>query len=163
MSAWCLNELWGSCTKELIVVETVLDFCPQIPNPACYYIIENLVYSKKGAWIHQSEAVDSILNFVSLSCIVGLQAEVRFILDDAMQTVRFKNELERNITIKLGYANAKIYKCEDERCPRPMAYKYGCEHNPRDRLMYQEACTIDCKQHNSFVISSSLLYIWREC
>ena len=27
-----------------------------------------------------------------------------------MQTVRFKNELERNITIKLGYANAKIYK-----------------------------------------------------
>jgi translation initiation factor 2 gamma subunit (eIF-2gamma) len=23
--------------------------------------------------------------------------------------VRFKNELERNITIKLGYANAKIY------------------------------------------------------
>ena len=43
-----------------------------------------------------------------------------------MQTFRFKNELERNITIKLGYANAKIYKCEDERCPRPMSYKeYG--------------------------------------
>lgn len=41
-----------------------------------------------------------------------------------LQTVRFKNELERNITIKLGYANAKIYKCEDERCPRPMCYKY---------------------------------------
>jgi translation initiation factor 2 subunit 3 len=27
-----------------------------------------------------------------------------------VQTVRFKNELIRNITIKLGYANAKIYK-----------------------------------------------------
>lgn len=40
-----------------------------------------------------------------------------------VQTVRFKNELERNITIKLGYANAKIYKCEDEKCPRPMCYK----------------------------------------
>ena len=26
------------------------------------------------------------------------------------QTVRFKNELERNITIKLGYANAKVSK-----------------------------------------------------
>jgi translation initiation factor 2 subunit 3 len=25
-----------------------------------------------------------------------------------VQTVRFKNELERNITIKLGYANAKV-------------------------------------------------------
>jgi len=28
-----------------------------------------------------------------------------------VKTVRFKNELVRNITIKLGYANAKIYKC----------------------------------------------------
>ena len=27
-----------------------------------------------------------------------------------LQTVRFKNELERNITIKLGYANAKVRK-----------------------------------------------------
>lgn len=26
----------------------------------------------------------------------------------SFQTVRFKNELERNITIKLGYANAKV-------------------------------------------------------
>jgi translation initiation factor 2 subunit 3 len=29
-----------------------------------------------------------------------------------VQTIRFKNELIRNITIKLGYANAKIYKCD---------------------------------------------------
>lgn len=28
-----------------------------------------------------------------------------------VQTVRFRKELERNITIKLGYANAKLYKC----------------------------------------------------
>lgn len=40
-----------------------------------------------------------------------------------VQTVRFKNELERNITIKLGYANAKIYKCEDDACPRPATYR----------------------------------------
>ena len=35
-----------------------------------------------------------------------------------VQTVRFKNELERNITIKLGYANAKIYQAKDPRVPR---------------------------------------------
>lgn len=35
-----------------------------------------------------------------------------------VQTVRFKNELERNITIKLGYANAKIFKAAEPRCPR---------------------------------------------
>lgn len=39
-----------------------------------------------------------------------------------VQTVRFKNELVRNITIKLGYANAKIYKCTNPACPRPQSY-----------------------------------------
>lgn len=40
-----------------------------------------------------------------------------------VQTVRFKNELERNITIKLGYANAKIYKCDGPDHPRPDCYR----------------------------------------
>lgn len=57
------------------------------------------------------------------------ELHIKFLLDPQhfvthLQTVRFKNELERNITIKLGYANAKIYKCEEERCPRPMCYKW---------------------------------------
>ncbi|GFT53776.1 eukaryotic translation initiation factor 2 subunit 3 [Nephila pilipes] len=39
-----------------------------------------------------------------------------------VQTVRFKNELVRNITIKLGYANAKIYKCNNPHCSRPNCY-----------------------------------------
>ncbi|KAI9305528.1 eukaryotic translation initiation factor 2 subunit 3 [Cunninghamella echinulata] len=50
-----------------------------------------------------------------------------------VQTVRFQNEMERNITIKLGYANAKIYKCSNEECPRPRCYRsYGSakEDNP---------------------------------
>jgi translation initiation factor 2 subunit 3 len=45
-----------------------------------------------------------------------------------VQTVRFKNELIRNITIKLGYANAKIYQCDNAACPRPGCYRsYGSE------------------------------------
>lgn len=40
-----------------------------------------------------------------------------------VQTVRFKNELERNITIKLGYANAKIYQCDNPECPRPTCFR----------------------------------------
>ena len=39
-----------------------------------------------------------------------------------VHTVRFKNELERNITIKLGYANAKIYKSDDPKCQRPVCF-----------------------------------------
>lgn len=43
-----------------------------------------------------------------------------------VQTVRFKNEIERNITIKLGYANAKLYRCTNAQCPRPGCYRaYG--------------------------------------
>ncbi|KAK8806983.1 hypothetical protein WA158_003742 [Blastocystis sp. Blastoise] len=45
-----------------------------------------------------------------------------------VQTVRFKNELERNITIKLGYANAKIFKCDNPECPRPECFRsYGSD------------------------------------
>ncbi|KAL4547116.1 hypothetical protein Ndes2526B_g07901 [Nannochloris sp. 'desiccata'] len=60
-----------------------------------------------------------------------------------VQTVRFKNELERNITIKLGYANAKIYKCADDKCPRPACYKaYGSskEDNPKCDVPANEPC-----------------------
>lgn len=39
-----------------------------------------------------------------------------------VHTVRFKNELERNITIKLGYANAKIFRSYDKKCQRPVCY-----------------------------------------
>ncbi|KAJ7200004.1 P-loop containing nucleoside triphosphate hydrolase protein [Mycena pura] len=45
-----------------------------------------------------------------------------------VSTVRFTNELCRNITIKLGYANTKIYKCENPACPRPGCYRsYGSD------------------------------------
>ncbi|KAL3338089.1 hypothetical protein AABB24_030333 [Solanum stoloniferum] len=71
-----------------------------------------------------------------------------------VQTVRFKNELERNITIKLGYANAKIYKCEEERCPRPACYKaYGSgkEDNPMCDVPGFENCKMKLLRHVSFV------------
>lgn len=48
-----------------------------------------------------------------------------------VQTVRFKNELVRNITIKLGYANAKVYKCDNEHCPRPGCYR-SCSSTKED-------------------------------
>lgn len=48
-----------------------------------------------------------------------------------VQTVRFKNELERNITIKLGYANAKVYRCDNDACPRPDCYRsYKSDKEP---------------------------------
>ncbi|KZO91766.1 hypothetical protein CALVIDRAFT_488612 [Calocera viscosa TUFC12733] len=74
-------------------------------------------------------------------------------------TVRFKNELERNITIKLGYANAKIYKCSNPACPRPGCYKsYRSdkeEHPPCERPgcnsrmnLVRHISFVDCPGHD---------------
>ena len=71
-----------------------------------------------------------------------------------VQTVRFKNELERNITIKLGYANAKIYKAADPSCPRPRCYRaYGSskEDSPACDAPGFEGTRMELLRHVSFV------------
>lgn len=71
-----------------------------------------------------------------------------------VQTVRFKNELERNITIKLGYANAKIYQCDDPKCPRPSSFKsYGSgkEDTPFCDVPGFETARMKLLRHVSFV------------
>lgn len=70
-----------------------------------------------------------------------------------VQTVRFKNELERNITIKLGYANAKIYKCDDENCPRPTCFRSYKSEKEIDPPCERDGCegTYRLLRHISFV------------
>jgi translation initiation factor 2 subunit 3 len=57
-----------------------------------------------------------------------------------VQTVRFKNELERNITIKLGYANAKIYECDNKECPRPGSFRSYKSEKEIDPACEREGC-----------------------
>ncbi|OIW34960.1 eukaryotic translation initiation factor 2 gamma subunit [Coniochaeta ligniaria NRRL 30616] len=70
-----------------------------------------------------------------------------------VQTVRFKNELIRNITIKLGYANAKIYKCDNKECPRPTCYRSYKSDKEVDPPCEREGCggTYRLLRHVSFV------------
>ncbi|KAK1600307.1 initiation factor eIF2 gamma [Colletotrichum navitas] len=70
-----------------------------------------------------------------------------------VQTVRFKNELIRNITIKLGYANAKIYKCDSPECPRPGCYKSYKSEKEVDPPCERDGCsgTYRLIRHVSFV------------
>ncbi|KAL1958755.1 hypothetical protein VTO42DRAFT_3874 [Malbranchea cinnamomea] len=70
-----------------------------------------------------------------------------------VQTVRFKNEQERNITIKLGYANAKIYKCDNPKCPRPTCYRSYKSEKEVDPPCEREGCggTYRLLRHVSFV------------
>ncbi|KAI5796972.1 elongation factor Tu GTP binding domain-containing protein [Pyronema domesticum] len=83
-----------------------------------------------------------------------------------VQTVRFKNELERNITIKLGYANAKVYKCDNPACPRPGNYRSYKSDKEVDPLCEREGCGghyqllrhvsfVDCPGHD--ILMSTML------
>lgn len=80
-----------------------------------------------------------------------------------VQTVRFKNELERNITIKLGYANAKIYKCDNPECPRPTCYKSYKSEKEIDPPCEREGCTGTYRllRHVSYVLTRSVLRDWK--
>ncbi|XP_071497323.1 eukaryotic translation initiation factor 2 subunit 3 [Diadema antillarum] len=70
-----------------------------------------------------------------------------------VQTVRFKNELERNITIKLGYANAKVYKCDSPACPRPACYRSAGSNKEDSFLCDRSGCSgrFRLQRHVSFV------------
>ncbi|CAJ0946436.1 unnamed protein product, partial [Mesorhabditis belari] len=70
-----------------------------------------------------------------------------------VHTVKFKNELERNITIKLGYANAKIYRCSNAECPRPGCYKSAGSASPDQMPCARTGCggQMTCVRHVSFV------------
>ena len=70
-------------------------------------------------------------------------------------TVRWKKELERNITIRLGYANAKIYQCE--KCPRPQCYQSMnseivenpiCKHCKGPMKLILHISFVDCPGHD---------------
>ncbi|CAD5117106.1 DgyrCDS5914 [Dimorphilus gyrociliatus] len=76
-----------------------------------------------------------------------------------VQTVRFKNELERNITIKLGYANAKIYMCDDPAVGRPQCYtsrgsahvdEFVCDLSPTKAKfkLVRHLSFVDCPGHD---------------
>jgi translation initiation factor 2 subunit 3 len=74
-----------------------------------------------------------------------------------VQTVRFKNELERNITIKLGYANAKIFRCSAPSCERPANHRaYGsskedappCEVCGAPMNLVRHVSFVDCPGHD---------------
>jgi translation initiation factor 2 subunit 3 len=66
-----------------------------------------------------------------------------------VHTVRFKNELERNITIKLGYANAKIYRSYDKKCQRPVCYSsFG---SSKDDIFTMNGFKYELVRHVSFV------------
>ena len=71
-----------------------------------------------------------------------------------IRTQKFGAEKERNITIRLGYANAKIWKCPQ--CPDPECYSStdstknysSCEECNSDMKLVSHISIVDCPGHN---------------
>lgn len=68
-----------------------------------------------------------------------------------VHTVKFKQEKERNITIKLGYANCKIYKCNNPECPRPGNYCARGSSHPDTFIDEKTGFKWELERHVSFV------------
>ena len=106
---------------------------PEQPNP------EDLVVDELTPLSPEIIARQATINIGTIGHVAhGKSTVVKAI--SGVQTVRFKNELERNITIKLGYANAKIYKCDSEECPRPGCYKSFKSEKEVDPKCERDGC-----------------------
>lgn len=79
-----------------------------------------------------------------------------------IQTTKHKIEKQRNITYKLGYANAKLYKCS--KCPEPDCYQsYGSEHSDNSVCekcgspleLIRHVSFVDCPGHD--ILMSTML------
>ncbi|EOD45226.1 HR1 repeat rho-binding protein [Neofusicoccum parvum] len=105
-------------------------------NPLTDYIIARQATINIGTIGHVAHGKSTVVKAIS-----------------GVQTVRFKNELERNITIKLGYANAKIYKCDNQECPRPTCYRSYKSEKEVDPPCERDGCsgTYRLLRHVSFV------------
>merc|ERR1719221_423357 len=74
-----------------------------------------------------------------------------------IHTIRFKQEKERNITIKLGYANAKIYKLDNPEVAPPDCYtSFGsstqdvvpCDKYEGNWKLVRHVSFVDCPGHD---------------
>ena len=66
-----------------------------------------------------------------------------------VKTVKFKREMQNNITIKLGYANAKIFQVEDT--PRPQCYVSAPSSAPDNSVCPTTGKKMNLVRHVSFV------------
>lgn len=82
----------------------------------------------------------------------GKSSIVKYLTKIATQ--KHSDEKTKNITIKLGYANAKILKCKS--CPKPICYfslqsecfTYKCPKCNSDAELLNHVSFVDCPGHN---------------
>jgi len=74
-----------------------------------------------------------------------------------IKTQKFSKEQERGMSIRLGYANAKIFKCED--CKSPQCYQSfssttfdpKCKYCNKELVLVRHVSFVDCPGHNQLM------------
>lgn len=97
-----------------------------------------------------------VINIGMIGHVSNGKSEITFRLT-GIRTQRHSSEKQKNITIKLGYANTKIYKCS--KCSEPECYQPGpseefskkCKICNNEMELITHISFVDCPGHSRFM------------
>ena len=118
-------------TKAILAFQDLEKLDPSKLTPLTYEVISRQATINIGTIGHVAHGKSTLVKAIS-----------------GVQTVKFKNELVRNITIKLGYANAKIYKADGE---KDVPGNYSSKGSGHADEYVEDGKTYRLQRHVSFV------------
>ena len=68
-------------------------------------------------------------------------------------TARHSEELRRGITIRIGYADATFYECQQEKPPSSFSTSKVCPHDQTATKLLRSVSFVDCPGHHSLMVT----------
>jgi len=122
-----------------------------IINKKLIYIIDNLdilIYNINMELTNINQELQPLIIISTQGRVAnGKSSLIRALT--GINPMKFTKEAEKNMTIKLGYTNAKFYKCET--CPEPWCYQVNekeCGLCGRANIMKLHVSFVDSPGHN---------------
>ncbi|KAJ8933630.1 hypothetical protein NQ314_013893 [Rhamnusium bicolor] len=131
------------------------------------YLFDLDYNSRDNPYTVDAAKFGNVSHFINHSCDPNLGVEIEkdeeitfdymMNIDPVVPTTpeksRFLHTPDKNQLTKLGYANAKIYKCDNPKCPRPACYISGSSSKDDSFPCLRPACTgrFQLVRHVSFV------------
>ena len=82
---------------------------------------ESQIVCKSKNYVPMASLLQPTINISTIGNVAHGKSSLIRALSSTV-TGRFGEEKKKNMTIKLGYANVKIFKCKNYKCPRPSCY-----------------------------------------
>jgi translation initiation factor 2 subunit 3 len=109
------------------------------------FLSEDLIMSPLSLEVMRNQAT---INIGTIGHVAHGKSTVVHAISN-IKTMRFKKELEQNKTIRLGYANTKIFQCPH--CPRPESFQASDSSKPTELVCENCNKTMNLVRHISFV------------